>query len=292
MKTESSKTEPQTLTAGIVFGESPRWGPDGRLWVADWGARELVAVDLAGNSELLAQLEAPSFQPFSVDFLPDGRLVAVWAPDGVLLRREADGALVPHADLDSASKRTWNEIVVDGRGNIYINDVGFNLALGEPPVPGRIAVLTSDGKLREVADGLAFPNGMAVSADNSTLICAESHGGRLSAFDIAADGGLSNRRVWADLGGGAPDGICVDADGAVWYADVPNKRCVRVAEGGEVLETIDLELGCFACMLGGKDRSTLFMVVREWLGPASMASNERTGSVVFTEAPAPGAGWP
>jgi sugar lactone lactonase YvrE len=292
MTTESARTEPQTLTTGLVFGESPRWGPDRRLYVADWGARELLAVDLAGASEVVARLEAPSFQPFSVDLLPDGTLVAVWAPDGVLLRRGADGTLAPAADLDSANRRTWNEIVVDGRGNIYVNDVGFNLAAGEPPAPGRIALLTRDGELCEVADGLGFPNGMAVTADNGTLICAESHAKRLTAFDIAADGSLSNRRVWAELGDGAPDGICVDADGAVWYGDVPNKRCVRVADGGEVLETIELELGCFACMLGGQDGSTLFMVVREWRGPEGMASDERAGSVLFVDAPAPAAGWP
>jgi sugar lactone lactonase YvrE len=292
MSTASSETAPQTLMAGIVFGESPRWGPDGRLYVADWGARELVAVDLAGNSEVVAQLDAPSFQPFSVDFRPDGSLVVVWAPDGVLLRREPDGTLVRHADLDSANKRTWNEIVVDGRGNAYVNDVGFNLAARKPPRPGRIALLPPDGELREVAEGLGFPNGMAVTADNSTLICAESHAKRLTAFDIGADGNLANRRIWADLGDGAPDGICVDADGAVWYGDVPNKRCVRVAEGGEVLETIKLDQGCFACMLGGEDRATLFMVVREWLGPASMASNERAGSVVFVKVHARGVGWP
>jgi sugar lactone lactonase YvrE len=192
---EDQKRAAQTLTNGIVFGESPRWGPDGRLYVADWGAHELLAVDLSGNSEIVARFEVPWFQPFSVDFVPDGTLVAVWAPDSVMLRVEGDGMLVPHADLDRANKRTWNEIVVDGRGRAYINDVGFNLALGEPPAPGRIALLTPDGELREVADGLAFPNGMAVTADNSTLICAESHAKRLTAFDIAADGSLSNKRL-------------------------------------------------------------------------------------------------
>jgi sugar lactone lactonase YvrE len=231
---------------GLVFGESPRWGRDGRLWLSDWGAQELVAVDLDGNREVVATLGAPTFQHFSIDFLPNGALVLVWSPDGVLLRLGRDGSLVRHADLSQSFKPRWNEIVVDGRGNAYINDVGFDLASGDPPKPGRIALLTSDGSLRQVADGLGFPNGMAVTADNSTLICAESHGQRLAAFDIAADGSLSNQRVWADLGDAAPDGICADAEGAVWYGDVPNKRCVRVAEGGEVLQTIQLDLGCFA----------------------------------------------
>jgi sugar lactone lactonase YvrE len=143
-----------------------------------------------------------------------------------------------------------------------------------------------------VADGVAFPNGMAVTADNATLILAESYGSRLTAFDVAADGGLSNRRVWADLDAAAPDGICLDADGAVWYGDVPNKRCVRVREGGEVLQTIELDRGCFACMLGGMDRRTLFMMAAEWPGPESMAGGARMGQVLTAQAPAPGVGWP
>jgi sugar lactone lactonase YvrE len=145
---------------------------------------------------------------------------------------------------------------------------------------------------RLAADGLAFPNGMLVTADNETLIVAESYAKRLSAFDIGADGSLSRRRVWADLGGGVPDGICLDAEGAVWYADVPNKCCARVREGGEVLQRIELDRGCFACALGGADRSTLFMVATEWKGPSGMFAEPRTGRVLTTEAPAPGVGWP
>jgi sugar lactone lactonase YvrE len=143
-----------------------------------------------------------------------------------------------------------------------------------------------------VADGIAFPNGMLVAPDNATLIVAESYAKRLTAFDIGADGGLSNRRVWADLEDGVPDGICLDAEGAVWYGDVPNKRCVRVREGGEVLQRIALDRGCFACALGGDDRRTLFMMAQEWGGPASMFDEPRTGQVLAAEAPAPGAGWP
>ena len=133
---------------------------------------------------------------------------------------------------------------------------------------------------------------MVVTPDNSTLIVAESYGNRLTAFDIAADGGLSNRRVWAELDGGVPDGICLDAESAIWYGDVPNKRCVRVREGGEVLQTIELDRGCFACMLGGADRRTLFIIANEWSGPENMADGPRTGQVLTAQAPAPGAGWP
>jgi len=284
--------EPQTLLTGIVFGESPRWGPDGRLWLADWGAEEIIAVDLQGRSEVVARVALGSFQPISIDWLPDGSLLVVSPRAGRLLRRERDGALLTHADLSTVGKPAWNEIVVDGRGNAYVNNVGFDLAAGEDFVPGTIAVLTPGGPARQVADGLAFPNGMAVTPDNSTLICAESYGKKLAAFDIAADGSLLNQRVWADLGDGVPDGICLDADGAVWYGDVPNERCVRVRADGEVLQTVDLGRGCFACMLGGVDRRTLFMVVREWRGPASMADTARMGEVRTVEAPAPGVGWP
>src|SRR5262249_10348750 len=146
--------------------------------------------------------------------------------------------------------------------------------------------------IRQVADGVAFPNGMVVTPDNSTLILAESYAHRLTAFDIATDGSLSNRRLWADLGDSAPDGICLDAENAIWYGDVPNQRCVRVRAGGEVLQTIDLDRGCFACMLGGADKRTLFMLAAEWRGPASMADRTRTGQLLITEAPAAGAGWP
>ena len=278
--------EVHTLLTGLAFGESPRWH-DGRLWFSNWVAQEIVAVDLEGKSEVIARVPFPSF-PFSIDWLPDGRLLLVSASDRPLLRREPDGELVTHAILS----RGWNEIVVDGRSNAYINGVGFDLLAGEAFAPGIIALVTPDGSARQVADGIAFPNGMAVTPDNQTLIVAESYARRLTAFDIEEDGSLSNRRVWADLGDGVPDGICLDAEGAVWYGDVPNKRCVRVREGGEVLQTIDLDRGCFACMLGGVDNKTLFMMAAKWGGPAAMAEAPRTGQVLTAQAPAPHAGWP
>jgi sugar lactone lactonase YvrE len=277
------------LMSGIAFGESPRWH-DNRLWVADWGAKEIVALDLAGKSEVMVRIGFPSF-PMCFDWLPDGRLLIVSPREGLVLRREHDGSLVTHADLSSLSKKghPWNEIVVDGRGNTYINNQGFDFP-GAEFAPGFIALLTSGGPARRVADGIAFPNGMVVTPDNSTLVVAESYGKKLTAFDIGADGSLSMRRVWADLGEGAPDGICLDQEGAVWYADVPNKSCVRVREGGEVLQTIHLDRGCFACMLGGDGRRTLFMVAREWGGTGRMADDSRTGQVLAAPAPAPGAG--
>lgn len=285
-------SEVQTLLSGLVFGESPRWGPDGRLWVSDWGAREVVAVDLDGQSEVAVRLDFPSFQAICIDWLPDGRLLVVSSADGLLLRRKPDGSLVIHADLNGVDEPRWNDIVVDGRGNAYVNNIGFDMAAGEDPAPGAIALVTPDGAARRVAGDVAFPNGMAVTPDNSMLIVAESYARKLTAFDIAVDGTLSNQRAWAELDDGVPDGICVDAEGAVWYGDVPNSRCVRVAEGGEVLETIELDAGCFACMLGGADGRTLFMVVREWHGPATMADPSRDGRVLTAQAPVAAAGWP
>jgi len=280
--------ELQTLMTGLVFGESARWHDD-RLWFSDWGTHEVVAVDLDGKSEVIVRV--PS-SPFCIDWLPDGRLLVVSGSDGLLLRREPDGSLVTHADLTGLSDRPWNEIVVDGRGNAYLNNIGFDLGSGEKAAPGTIALVTPDGSARQVADGVSFPNGMGVTPDNSTLILAESYANQLTAFDIEADGGLSNRRVWADLGIGVPDGISLDAEGAVWYADVPNKQCVRVREGGEVLQAIDLDRGCFSCTLGGVDGRTLFMMATEWVGFAGMGNGPRTGQVVTVEVPTPGVGSP
>jgi|SRR5215211_5741119 len=282
----------EVLTTGIAFGESPRWGRDGRLWFADWAAQEVLAVDLAGNSERIVRVDFFAF-PMCIDWLPDGRLLIVAPRDGHVLRREPDGSLVTHADIRglAGEGHPWNEIVVDGRGNAYINNQGFEFPGGEFS-PGTVAMLTPDGAARLVADGLAFPNGMAVTPDNSTLIVAESYAKMLTAFDIAADGSLSEGRLWADLGDGAPDGICVDAEGAVWYADVPNKCCVRVREGGEVLQRVDHDRGCFSCALGGPDGTTLFVVAQEWRGTEHMADGGRTGQVLITQAPAAGAGWP
>ena len=279
--------ELHTLLADLVLGESPRWHA-GRLWLCDWSAHEILAVDLAGKRELIATI--PSF-PFCIDWLPDGRLLVVSGGEGRLLAREPDGSFVTYADLSTLSPHPWNEIVVDGRGNAYVNTIGFDFPGGEF-APGLIALVTPDGAVRRVADGVAFPNGMVVTPDNATLILAESYGNRLTAFDIAADGSLANRRTWASLDGGYPDGICLDAEGAIWYADVPNRRCVRVREGGAVLQTVDLDRGCFACMLGGVDNRTLFVVAAAWNGPESMVGSQRTGLVLSVEAPAPGAGWP
>ena len=278
-------TELTLLAGAIALGESPRWH-DGRIWLSDWAAQEILAVDLDGKREVMARVQ--SF-PFCFDRLPDGTLVVVSGAQQALLRQEPDGSLTTYADLSTVPDGRWNDIVVDGRGNAYVNEIGFDFPGGEF-APGRVALVTPDGDVREAARDLAFPNGMAVTPDGSTLIVAESYAARLTAFTIGADGGLSDRRVWADLGAGAaPDGICLDADGAVWFAEVPGQRCVRVAEGGEVLATLHADRGCFACMLGGPDGRTLFVVATAWPPPQD---GSRTGQVLTADAPAPAAGWP
>jgi sugar lactone lactonase YvrE len=277
-------SEVRVLLAGRGLVESPRWHGD-RLFFSDWSAGEVLAVDLAGRSEVIARVKS---LPLCTAWLPDGRLVIVSSQAGKLLRLEPDGSVVTHADLGETG---WNDIVVDGRGHAYVNRVGFDMMAGAAFKPGFVALVAADGAVREVADDIALPNGMAVTPDNSTLIVADSHRHHLVAFDIGADGGLSGRRTWADLGEAAPDGICVDAEGAVWYADVPNKRCVRVAEGGAVLRTVTLDRGGFACALGGPAGTTLFIVAAEWRGMSEMVA-PGSGQVLTTEVEVPGAGWP
>jgi sugar lactone lactonase YvrE len=276
----------RTLLTGRGLVESPRWH-SGRLYFSDWSAGEVLAVDLDGRGEVAARVKS---LPLCTAWLPDGTLVIVSSQEGLLLRVAADGSLVTHANL---GRPVWNDIVADGRGSIYVNGPGFNPTAGEAFRPGSVSLVAADGSVRPVADDIAFPNGMAVTADNATLIVADSYRHQLVAFDIASDGSLSGRRVWADLGDAAPDGICVDAENAVWYAEVPGQRCVRVAEGGAELRTVPLDRGGFACVLGGPDRTTLFITAAQWRGmtdPLMVAPG--SGQVLAIDVDVPGAGWP
>ncbi|MFL5905698.1 MAG: SMP-30/gluconolactonase/LRE family protein, partial [Solirubrobacteraceae bacterium] len=268
--------KPEVLLEGVAFGESPRWH-DGRLWLCDWGAQEVLAVDGDGRPQVMTRV--PARLPFSIDWDAEDRLLVTAGPESLLLRQEPGGSLATHADLGHLPAAGLNEIVVDGRGNAYVNGAGFDLMAGEEPAPGMVAVVAPDGTARAVAGDLAFPNGMALTPGDRTLIVADSYAKALVAFDVQADGSLANRRTWADVEG-PPDGICFDAEGAVWYGCVPDKTCVRVSEGGEVLERIELDRGCFACMLGGADGKTLFLVANDWRGPANMLDAERTGQVL------------
>jgi sugar lactone lactonase YvrE len=286
-------SETRVLLDGFGMGESPRWH-DGRLWFSNWGTNEIVAIDLDGSSEVIGAGGGGS--GWAVGWLPDGRLLVTGRE---LLRVEPDGSRVRHVDLSGFSPYGWSELTVDGRGNAYVNSLNFDFAdFGEVmaggEAPGKIVIVTSDGTNREVADGLAFPNGMAITPDNGTLIVAESFAARLTAFDIATDGSLSNRRVWADVTG---DGICVDDEGAVWCSAVGadgRNSVLRVREGGEVLDRIEVDRPCYACMLGGDDGRTLFMVVADWFGPDRMDEliEARTGQIRTARVSVPHAGWP
>jgi sugar lactone lactonase YvrE len=279
-------SEIHTLVTGRGLLESPRWHGD-RLYFSDWSAAEVVEVDPAGGSRVIAEVAS---LPLCTAWLPDGRLVIVSSPDGRLLTWRPDGPPAPYADL---GRPGWNDVVADGRGNVYVNRAGFDPMSGGAVKPGFVHLVTPDGAVREVADDIAFPNGMAVTPDNATLIVADSYRHNLLAFDIAADGGLSGRRTFADLGDAAPDGICIDAENAVWYADVPHRRCVRVAEGGKVLQTVDADRGCFACVLGGPDGRSLFIVAARWQGMTEAEPvTPGSGRVLVTEVDVPGAGWP
>jgi sugar lactone lactonase YvrE len=283
----------QMLLDGFGMGESPRWH-DGRLWFASWGSNEIVALGLDGTTEVMGPGGGGAGWAFG--WLPDGRML-VTGPE--LMRVEPDGSRVRHADLSEVCPHGVSELTVDGRGHAYVNSINFDFAdfeavMAGDRAPGNIALVTPDGNVREVADGLAFPNGMVVTPDNGTLIVAESFARQLTGFDIAADGSLTNRRTWADVTG---DGICLDAEGAIWTSEVGPDGigyCQRVREGGEILERIELDRSCYACMLGGDDGRTLFMVTARWFGPDRMEElvAARTGQVLTSLVEVPHAGWP
>ncbi|MBD7993898.1 SMP-30/gluconolactonase/LRE family protein [Arthrobacter sp. Sa2CUA1] len=265
--------EATTLVSGLGMGESARWH-GGEFFYADWIAGTISSLDGDGNVRRVAGV--PSF-PITFDWLPDGRMAVVSGSDAAVLVEVPHAGLVPLADLRGISEHPWNEIAVHSVGNIYVNGIGYDYA-GEPQETGVIALVRPDGSVEKVAEGLSFPNGMLVSADGNTLVVAESNAGQLTAFAIRADGGLDPAGSWAALEGSAPDGISWDGSGGIWFADVPGERCVRVAQGGTVLDTVQLDQGCFSCAAGGLDGGLLFMMTAQWpqvLDPAS----EKTGRV-------------
>jgi sugar lactone lactonase YvrE len=256
----------ELFATGIQMGESPRWH-DGRFWMCDWLAGEVLVFAADGSRGVAARVQG---LPFSIDWLPDGRLVAT-TPGGVLAGPGSGGELAPYG----AAGQPFNEIVVDPAGRAWV-DMPGSMPWQERK-PGIVAVVLPDGSTRQAADDVWFPNGMVVLGQD-TLVVAESHADRLTAWTITDDGDLVDRRVWADLGpGSAPDGICADAEGAIWYASVPGQRCVRVAEGGRELATVEADRGCFACMLGGDDGRTLYVVANNYGGAGA------SDGIVLTE---------
>jgi sugar lactone lactonase YvrE len=279
--------ERTTLLGGLGFAEGPRWRDD-RLWFSDMGAARVMTVDLSGTTEVVAEVEE---RPSGLGWLPDGRLLVVSMGDRRLLRREPDGRLVEHADLSGLASYDCNDMVVDGLGRAWVGNAGFDLSARPLQVrPAEIVLVTPEGEARVVDDEVVFPNGSVVTPDGGTLIVAESFGRRLTAFSIAEDGSLRDRRTFAALDGHAPDGICLDAEGAVWFADAAGDACLRVREGGEIVDRVDTGRGCFACMLGGDDRRTLFLLTAE--GFVGEAIRRRTAAIETIEVDVPGAGWP
>ncbi|MEO8601088.1 MAG: SMP-30/gluconolactonase/LRE family protein [bacterium] len=275
------------LLDGLAFGEGPRWH-QGKLWFSDMHAHRVMTVDLDGRAETI--VEVPQ-QPSGLGWLPDGRLLVVSMLDRRLLRLDGD-RLVEVADLSRLATCHCNDMVVDANGRAYIGNFGFDLHVeGWEFHNAEIILVDPDGSARVVADELSFPNGTVITPDGRTLIVGESFAARLSAFDIAPDGSLTNRREWAKLEFGTPDGICLDAEGAVWYASPVSAECVRVAEGGQVLERIPLTMNAFACMLGGPDRRTLFICTANDSNPAA-AHATRSGRIEIVDVDVPGAGWP
>ena len=281
--------EAQLLLDGLHFGEGPRWH-EGRLWFSDMHARRVYAASEAGVVEAIARVpECPS----GLGWLPDGRLLVVSMEDRKLLRREPGGALVPHADLSAVATFHCNDMVVDARGRAYVGNFGFDLHVQEKPRPASLALVQPNGSVSEAARDLQFPNGAVITPDGSTLIVGESFGQRLSAFSIdAASGALSQRRVWAQLAGAVPDGICLDADGAIWVASPMTREVVRVHEGGRVSQRISSgERMAIACMLGGADRRTLFVLTSTSIVPDE-CRRARGARIERVRVETPGAGLP
>ena len=287
--------ETRTLAEGLYFGEGPRWR-QGRLWFSDFHAHAVKSVSLAGDLRTEVELDD---QPSGLGWTPDGDLLIVSMAKRQLLRRTADGRLSLHADLGAVAAFHCNDMVVDAQGRAYVGNFGFDLgaaieargvegALADAPT-ARLALVMPDGEVRVAASDLHFPNGSVITPDGRALIVAETLASRLTAFDIGPDGVLSGRRVWAPTPG-PPDGIALDAAGAIWVADPMGARCVRIAEGGEVLETVDAGQACYACMLGGEDGRTLFMMTAPPLGVDAAAAP--MGKVVVATADVGRAGSP
>lgn len=291
-----------TLVSGLSFTECPRWR-DGRLYISDFYTHRVLAVAMDGTDETLAHVPG---QPSGLGFLPDGRMLIVSMRDRKILRRELDGSLVEHADLSSLAPWYLNDMLVDCEGRAWVGHFGFDLMGGAPAATAALICVEPDGMARVVADELGFPNGTVLTPDGRTLIVAETTMNRLSAFDVDA-GSLGERRTWALFGDPprsanvgellgevavAPDGICLDAEGAVWVADAVHSRLIRVAEGGTILEELRINgVGVFACMLGGQDGHTLFACVAPTFHEAE-ASTNHNASILFKKVRVPHAGLP
>jgi sugar lactone lactonase YvrE len=289
--------EVEVLAEGIYFGEAPRWR-DGRLWFSDFYAHAVKSVSMAGDLRTECEIDD---QPSGLGWLPDGSMLIVGMTKRRVLRRTVDGAVSVHADLSDVATFHCNDMVVDAEGRAFVGNFGFNLdeEVATRPIEdvianhatAKLACISPSGAVRVAAEEMHFPNGSVITPDGNTLIVAETVGFCLTAFDVNPDGSLSNRRVWAPTLPRAPDGICLDAAGAVWFANPMSAECVRIAEGGEVLEVVDTGQLCFACMLGGDDGRTLFMLTAD-SADAHTASAAPRGRIVTCRVDVGRAGLP
>lgn len=281
--------EPVVLVDGICFGEAPRWR-DGNLYISDMYAGRILKVHPSGGFDVVAEFETPVS---GLGWLPDGRMLVVSMYDRKILRREPGGDFVEHADLSDVATWHANDMVVTADGTAYVGNFGFQIA----PVrfeerSAAVAKVTATGVASAAAADLRFPNGMVITPDGRTLVVAESLGKRLTAFDIVDNGALLNRRVWGNMEPHQfPDGICLNAAGEIWIASPPSREVVRMREGGEIVERIPVGQQGIACMLGGSNRKTLFILTAEERVPEWCQRN-RSARVLAVPVDTPGAGWP
>lgn len=290
----------RTLAEGLTFGEGPRWRGDdrgGRLWFSDFFSQTIRSVGMAGD--VMVELEIDD-RPSGLGWMPDGSLLFVAMNSREVRRVSPEGRVSVHADLSQVARHTCNDMVVDADGGAWVGNFGVDFAelmhrsfaeVAANPPAADLARVSPDGGVNVAASGMAFANGSVITPDGKTLIVAESLGRRLTAFDIAPDGSLSNRRVWAETPARSPDGIALDAEGAVWFANAFAGECVRIAEGGEVLEVIETgDRNCYACMLGGPEGRHLFMLAADTVEPGEGVLP--SGAILVTEVEVPHAGRP
>lgn len=277
----------KVLLGGLTFPEGPRWH-ERRLWFSDFYSHRVLAVDLAGKAETIAKVPT---RPSGLGWRKDGTLLIVSMLDRSLLAL-ARGALRPIADLSALAGGLCNDMVVDGADRAYVGNFGYDRHAGEAPRSTCLIRVDPDGSLHRAAEDLMFPNGTVITPDGKTMIVAETYAHRLTAFDVAADGTLARRRLFAALDGRFPDGICLDAEGAVWVADARGHDVIRVRDGGAVAETIGVgsDRTVFACMLGGDDRRALFLCTSTGSGPAMAEKTD--GKIETMRVAVPGAGLP
>ncbi len=276
-----------TLITDLCFGEGPRWHNE-RLWFSDMHAHHVLSVDDRGTTQTVLEVE---HQPSGLGWLPNGDLLVVSMTDRRVLRWDGT-RLTEHADLAGLAGFYCNDMVVDGNGRAYVGNFGFDLHAREQAKPAELILVEPDGTARVVAGDIMFPNGTVITPDASTLIVGETFAACLTAFDIDAHGNLDNRRVWADLPDGAvPDGICLDSDAGIWSASPTTNECLRQIEGGEVTHRVALDRGAFACMLGGDDGTTLYILTSGSSDPDT-CKRERSARIEICPAPYPRAGWP